>query len=152
MKGTNKLSSHFTVGEVAYHARDGKTYYPDAHAFDMLRMTCTLILEPMREAYAAKVHETIPIYILSGGGYDPLYDASGKWISHRSSKTTQHHHGGAIDFRIGVKKAVDWDIQWAYQFVLDRLEALGIEGGVGLYADGKNLFVHIDLRQKRARW
>ncbi len=139
------ITPHFRWSEVAYLHYDD-TYTPDDAARRMIRLTCQLILEPLRE------HMGAPIYILPGGGYDPLRDADDVWISHRTSETTQHHHGGALDFRVGVSSAQAWDMGAALEWVDARLETLGIPGGLGVYLGAGNRFLHVDLRSPRARW
>lgn len=134
----DNITEHFKVSEVAYR-RHGEVYLPGPHAYDMIRLNLTLIVEPMRKVWGS------PISIVDGGGYDPLRDESGKWVSHRTSPTTQHHVGGALDIRIK-----GWDIYEARMWIENRLKELGIGGGLGIYP--KDNFIHVDVRQQRARW
>ena len=143
MTADDLISPHFRAREVAYRRR-GRIYLPDAISLRALSQTLALVLEPLRSAARS------PIYVVPGGGYDPLRDADGEWISHRTSETTQHHHGGAVDFRIGARGAQPWDMGWASDWLEARLAALGIPGGIGVY--DRDRFIHVDLRGWRARW
>ena len=141
----------FALSEVAYRTRD-RAYYPTGAPLDAIRRTVSEVLGPLREACG------LPIYILRGGGFDPLRDPeSGVWVSHRKSGTTKHHAGGALDFRIGsAARAKAWPRPWSlmstYRWVESRLADLGIPGGLGLYDAERNRFIHVDLRTFRARW
>jgi len=145
------ITEHFAVREMAYRRR-GRLYLPCGDALDALRRTCGLVLEPLRQESGA------PIYVLPGGGYDPLRDpATDEWISHRTSSTTQHHLGGAVDFRIGARSATQpwqpgWGLEETVRWLELRLRELGVPGGIGVYRTINNRFIHIDLRPWRARW
>jgi len=142
---SDRITEHFRWAEVAYHA-GCVTYEPDSCARRMIQLTCQLILEPLRE------HVGGPVYIIGGGGYDPLTNDAGEWVSHRTSCTTQHHHGGALDFRVGVSSNEPWDLDDAHEWIERRLDELGIPGGVGIYPGSSNRFIHVDLRTPAARW
>jgi len=145
------ITEHFSVREMAYRRRS-RLYLPAGEALDALRRTCELVLEPLR------AEADSPVHVLPGGGYDPLRDPeTGEWISHRTSPTTQHHLGGAVDFRIGARKAAQpwapgWELDSTARWLERRLRELGIPGGIGVYRTPNNRFIHIDLRPWRARW
>ena len=142
----DRITEHFRWSEIAYH-HGGLIYLPGVVAMEAIRRTCELILEPLR------METGQPIHIVRGGGYDPLRDADGGWISHRRSETTQHHLGGALDFRVGTHWASGpFDVAAAAAWVERRLQAIGIPGGLGVYEQPRNRFVHVDLRSHRARW
>ena len=142
-----RITEHFRWAEVAYRRR-GRVYWPCPVAQAALRRTCELVLEPLR-ALAGR-----PVHILAGGGYDPLRDESGAWVSHRAEGSkTRHHLGGALDFRVGARKASEpWELMATAAWVEALLADLKIGGGLGLYPGPRNGFLHIDLRAKRARW
>jgi len=176
LHAADQITEHFAVGELAYRRR-GRLYLPDEVALEALRRTCGLVLEPLRAEVNAEQGlppghpDEVGIYVLPGGGFDPLRDPrTGKWLSHRKSKTTQHHHGGAVDFRLGARRAgrawaPGWSMERAAVRAAQLMARAGIPGGVGRYPlqwvpDRKrpgrlkpiNDFVHGDLRDWRARW
>lgn len=150
---------HFKWGEFAYH-RGTKVYLPDAVAQMALRWTLRLFLVPLRQRLGESVN------VVRGGGYDPVYDPdTGVYVSHRGTfeegtgrllrpSGTQHHHGGAVDFRVGATSAADvWTIDEVYAWLERRAELLGVGSvGMNLYPreqrKGKwvNNFIHIDTR------
>lgn len=144
---------YFRLSEFQYvcHRRSphrGQIYLPSASALKNLQRLVQLVLCPLR------AHFGLPVYILSGGGYDPLRDPeTGLWVSHRRSKITQHRVGHAADFRVGARRASEaWPLARTVNWILGRLQKLEIPGGVGVYAAERNCFLHVDLRSKRGRW
>jgi len=146
------ITPHFRWPEVAYRKGE-RLWLPErgSRAACAIEWTCRLVLEPLREACAH------PIRILPGGGYDPLYHPdTEERLTHRAKDGTRHHEGGALDFRIvdsaGRPWPGDWTLERAHRWLLWRIKALGIPGGIGVYRKSGNRFLHIDLRPTRARW
>lgn len=135
----------FVLREFRYYSvRLKKLYYPTGRALKGLQLTTEMVLLPMRE------HFDCTVDILSGGGYDPVYDPdTGEYATHRGSpeepSRTQHRHG-AVDFRLGTSHATPWRMRHAWEYLNGLLDGLGVTGALGLYLQGRNLFIHVDLR------
>jgi len=132
----------------------GQRYAPDEEAQAAIRRCVEIFAWPMRQACG------LPIFIVGGGGYDPLRDPeTGIYVSHRGSaqkpSTTQHHHGGALDLRIGSSRrgrayAPPWGLDRAHVFLEEQARKAGIGAGIGIYRTDN--FLHADVRPKRGRW
>ncbi len=118
-----------------------------------IERTVQLVLGPLR------VECGLPIFIVGGGGYDPLrHPETGIYVSHRGNtekpSTTQHRFG-ALDLRVGhSRRGPSFPAPWTYgrvgAWLRRQLSDLEIEGGLGRYT--VDCFWHIDLRARGARW
>jgi len=145
-----RASNDFRLHEFAYHCHQpgehyGETYYPEGEALRGLQDFVGRVLVPCRARFG------VPIHVLYGGGYDPVYDPDDfLYVTHRGKVSapsrTQHQHG-AVDFRVGARRKTEpWDIRGVWDWVNNHLDKQGLTGALGLYLKDRNRFIHGDLR------
>jgi len=150
-----KASKDFRLWEFAYHCSQkgphyGETYHPKGDSLRGLKAVVGRILVPCRARFG------VPLHVLYGGGYDPVYDPEDfVYVTHRGSAAspsrTQHQHG-AVDFRVGARRKTDpWDIREVWDWLNHHMNQQGLTGALGLYLKNHNRFIHVDLRPGRAR-
>jgi hypothetical protein len=140
----------FSLWEVCYvngSTAPGKVFVPAGGALAAKLDTIVTVVGPWR------LRRGVSFRILPGGGYDPIWDSSGKRVTHRSSSTSHHQYrpdlwldspgkagGTALDVQPkGDAQPNEDDIAWLK--ALDRKVSI-----IVYYPPDRGNFIHVDLR------
>jgi len=145
----------FSLEELCYRngrKAPGRLFVPQGAALAAKLDVLVHVVGPWR------LRRGVAFDVLGGGGYDPITDAAGKRVTHRSSSSSHHQYvpahprfprrggGTAVDIRArGDVQPNEADIEWLKGVALDdgrRVSVIVYYPGRG----GAAGFIHVDLR------
>jgi len=145
----------FYMWELAYRSpTTERLWVPQGGALGAKLLTLVHVVGPWR------VRRDVRFTVVRGGGYDPIWDANHKVVTHRSSRGSQHQYrqhepgwesrkagGTGWDIRpSGDEQPNEDDIAWLKSL---RCGPEKQKVSIGVYYPGRGNFIHVDLRPGR---